>query len=450
MILESSAPHCGFFGGVKNHHPFPPQLAQFKPIYSNTSFLQALHFFKHSMNSTNSIPELLAPAGSLEKLKIAVRYGADAVYLGGGRYSLRAAADNFTEVELREGLRFAHQHGVKCYVVLNAFLHDSDLADLPEYLKFLEECQVDAVIVSDLGVIRTVLQTTAIPVHLSTQASCLSVESARLWQALGVRRVILGREVSLRQASQIREATQLEVELFIHGSMCMSYSGNCTISNYTAGRDSNRGGCVQSCRFEYKLHPAEHSETPLPEEVTLFSSKDLNGLMLLPQFVQAGISSVKIEGRMKSNLFLATAVKAYRQGLEAIRRNQAANLAEIESELHKVTHRQYTQASLLQPAGTDSVYNGSRMGMENSSYLYAGSVMEVRHDDSMLILSQNGWKNGTRLEILPFQQPVVEVDTTQSQDLFGLPLQEVKPQRLVRLPYVPGVEPMNQVRMLAG
>ena len=205
------------------------------------------------MKEARMLPELLAPAGNLEKLKIAVLYGADAVYLAGPQFSLRAGTDNFSDVELAEGVRFAHDHRVKVYVTLNAFLHDEELAQLPDYIKFLDTCNVDAVIVSDLGVIATVQQYAPLPLHLSTQASCLNQYAAQLWKNLGVQRIVLGREVSINQAQAIRQAAGIEVEMFVHGAMCMAYSGNCTISNYTQARDSNRGGCVHSCRFPYSI-----------------------------------------------------------------------------------------------------------------------------------------------------------------------------------------------------
>ena len=195
--------------------------------------------------------ELLAPAGNLNKLKIAVLYGADAVYLAGPKYGLRGASDTFSDTELLDGIQFAHLNNCKIYVTLNAFLHHKELEELPKYVSFLEQSKVDAVIVSDLGVMTVVQQHSKLPVHLSTQASCINIHAAKAWKRLGAKRLVLGREVSLEEAGMIRKASGIEVELFVHGAMCTAYSGNCTISNYTSGRDSNRGGCVQSCRFYY-------------------------------------------------------------------------------------------------------------------------------------------------------------------------------------------------------
>ena len=205
------------------------------------------------------LPELLSPAGNLEKLKIAINYGADAVYLGLQKFGLRSAAENFNLSELNEGVQYAHQRNAKVFVVLNAYLHDKELEELPAYLKEMEAAGVDAVIVSDLGVVKCVLNHSSIPVHLSTQASCLNYRSAKLWKDMGAERIVLGREISLEQAAKIKEKVDIELEMFIHGSMCMAYSGNCVISNYTQGRDSNRGGCAHSCRFEYSLEiPTEN------------------------------------------------------------------------------------------------------------------------------------------------------------------------------------------------
>ena len=179
-----------------------------------------------SVNESRFTPELLAPAGSLDKLKVAISYGANAVYLGGLKFGLRSAAENFTEEELIEGVEFAHKRGALVYVVLNGFLHDKDLDELPEFVKFLDSIKIDAVIVSDLGVIKTVHTNSSIPVHLSTQASCLNVESAKLWKSIGVERIVVGRETSIAEAGKIKKEAGIEVEMFIHGSMCMAYSGN--------------------------------------------------------------------------------------------------------------------------------------------------------------------------------------------------------------------------------
>ncbi len=240
------------------------------------------------------VPELLAPAGSLDKLKVAIDYGADAVYLAGLKFGLRSAAENFTTQELEEGVKYAHERGAKTYVVINGFLHDEDLAELPEFVKLLEELGVDAIIASDLGVIQTIKKHSSTPIHLSTQASCLNVSSAKFWKKQGVERVVLGREVSIKEAGKIKREAGVEVEMFVHGSMCMAYSGNCVISNFTQGRDSNRGGCAHSCRFEYSLKFENEEEK---RRAYFMSSKDLNGLAHLEEFIKEGIDSIKGGGK---------------------------------------------------------------------------------------------------------------------------------------------------------
>ena len=318
--------------------------------------------------------ELLAPAGNLDKLKTAVLYGANAVYLAGQKFSLRGASDNFSETELLEGVLFARKNNCKTYVTLNAFLHDQELKQLPQYVRFLEKCGVDAVIVSDLGVMTVVQQNSELAVHLSTQASCLNVHSAKLWKSLGAKRLVLGREVSLEEAGKIRKEAEIEVELFIHGAMCMAFSGNCTISNYTAGRDSNRGGCVQSCRFSYSAIPdSAESADVSPENLpsSLMSSKDLRGMDLLPEFLKTGVDSIKVEGRMKSSLYAATTTSAYSRALKwcdsTSKREWPEKLKELSSMLEKIPHRGYTEGSLQNAADAESIYQGER-NSRNSSY----------------------------------------------------------------------------------
>ena len=409
--------------------------------------------------------ELLAPAGNLDKLKTAVLYGANAVYLAGQKFSLRGASDNFSETELLEGVLFARKNNCKTYVTLNAFLHDQDLKQLPQYVSFLEKCGVDAVIVSDLGVMTVVQQNSELAVHLSTQASCLNVHSAKLWKSLGAKRLVLGREVSLEEAGKIRKEAEIEVELFIHGAMCMAFSGNCTISNYTAGRDSNRGGCVQSCRFSYSAIPdSAESADVSPENLpsSLMSSKDLRGMDLLPEFLKTGVDSIKVEGRMKSSLYAATTTSAYSRALKwcdsTSKREWPEKLKELSSMLEKIPHRGYTEGSLQNAADAESIYQGER-NSRNSSYEIAGTVMEVDDGKSFTLLTQNAFEHGRTLEVLTFEGKVIEVPTNEMQNISRLPVLKAKPNRLLRFPYPPlvssspevstsfRIEPMNVVRL---
>jgi putative protease len=392
-----------------------------------------------------SIPELLAPAGSLDKLKVAVLYGADAVYVGGQKFGLRTAADNFTLDELREGMSFAHHHGAKVYVVLNSFLHDKDLSELPEFVRFLDEIGTDAVIVSDLGVVRTVRSLSKIPIHISTQASTLNTHSALLWKEAGASRIVLGREVSVKEAGVIKREAQIEIEMFIHGSMCMAYSGHCVISNFTQGRDSNRGGCAHSCRFEYSL---EGLDTQEKKKAYFMSSKDLEGLRVLPAFIEEGIDSLKIEGRMKSHLYAGTMSKVYSQALKYFAQHGdflSSDLLEWEAELSKVSHRSYTEASLVAPAGVDSIFN-ERENASEGEWQMVGSVIHASPKAGIVIEVRNAFNQSDILEFLPFHDKAIAVAACEITDLSMRPVQRTRPTTLVRLPFVEGVQARNLIR----
>lgn len=397
------------------------------------------------MKSTRNLPEILAPAGSLDKLKVAVSYGANAVYVGGQKFGLRTAAENFTLDELREGMSFAHERGAQVYVVLNSFLHDKDLAELPEFVKFLEEIGADAVIVSDLGVVKTVREFSNIPVHVSTQASTLNAESAKLWKKAGATRIVLGREVSVKEAGKIKREADIEIEMFIHGSMCMAYSGHCVISNFTQGRDSNRGGCAHSCRFEYSL---EGLDTLEKKKAFFMSSKDLEGLRVLPTFIEEGIDSLKIEGRMKSHLYAGTMSKVYSEALNFYAENGhflSDKLLEWEGELSKVSHRSYTQASLVEKAGADSIFN-ERENASDGDWQMVGTVVDANPKFGIVIEVRNAFNQGDELEILPFKGPAIKVVAHEIMDLQMKAIQRTKPTTLVRLPYVENVSSMLLVR----
>ena len=400
-----------------------------------------------------AIPELLAPAGNLEKLKIAVLYGADAVYLAGPRFSLRAGTDNFSDEELEEGVAFAHERGVKVYVTLNSFPHDDELLDLPGYVKFLEACSVDAVIVSDAGILSVAQRHSKLAIHLSTQASCLNSHAAALWKNLGAQRIVLGRELSIEQAQVIRERAGIEVEMFIHGSMCMAYSGNCTISNYTLGRDSNRGGCAQSCRFPYSIRGEKNERgrelEASVEKMSFMSSKDLRGLALLPRFVEAGVRSLKIEGRMKSNLYVATTVRTYAAALRKYRERageMAIDQPRLSAELEKVPHRPYTQGSLTQPAGADSIYNDKEGGDRNNSrYEMAGTIVEVK-PGYLTLLAQNPFCNQDVLEILSFDGSTIPLPAGDLKNIHHQAIPHCQASSLVVLPIAGNAQPLNLVR----
>lgn len=378
------------------------------------------------------IPEVLSPAGSLDKLKVAINYGADAVYLGGQQFGLRAASDNFTYEELEEGVLFAHGKGRKVYVVLNSFLHDKDIEALPPFVEYLDSLSVDAVIVSDLGVIETVHKYSKIPVHLSTQASCLNVEAAKLWKKMGVTRIVTGRELSIEEAGKLKKEAGIEIEMFVHGSMCMAYSGNCVISNYTQGRDSNRGGCAHSCRFQYSIDFKNDLEK---KKAYFMSSKDLNGIRVLEEYIKHGIDSIKIEGRMKSHLYAGTMSKIYKEALDYYKEHGnflSDKILEWEEELGKVTHRAYTEASLIDKAGEDSIFDERETDSSNE-FVMVGRVIEKISEEEIVLEVRNAFNKNDELELVPFVGPSVSFKADKILDLGNMELERTKPSTVVKL-----------------
>ncbi len=397
---------------------------------------------------THWVPELLAPAGSLEKLKVAVSYGADAVYLGGQKFGLRSAADNFTETELEEGIEFAHARGAVVYVVLNSFLYDKELTELPEFLKILERVKVDAVIVSDLGVVETVARESNLHIHLSTQASCLNSAAARFWKEKGVTRIVLGREVTIAEAKKIKEEVDIELEMFVHGSMCMAYSGNCVISNYTQGRDSNRGGCAHSCRFEYSIENPQQAAAE-KKFAHFMSSKDLNGIRVLQEFIDAGIDSLKVEGRMKSHHYAGTISKVYSEALAYYREHGnfiSDDLYRWEIELEKVSHRDYHLGNLMEPAGAESIFPERQHALVETKV--AAMVLETVADKYILAEARGPFQAGDQLEYLFFEGESHCFTLERIEDATGETYTKARPGMLLRLPYIPEARPLNIIRAL--
>jgi putative protease len=306
-------------------------------------------------------PEILAPAGDLEKLKMAVLYGADAVYLAGRHFGMRAFAGNFTEEEMLEGLAFAHRHGAKVYVTLNIFANNDDIQRLTAYMQRLARLGVDALIIADPGVFALAREIVPeIPIHISTQANTTNWRSALFWQEIGAKRVVLAREVTLAEIAEIRSRTELELEVFVHGAMCWAYSGRCYLSHHLTGRSANRGECAQACRWKYSLMEEKHPGKYLPvfeddRGIHILNARDLCLLAYLPDLVKAGVNSFKIEGRMKSAYYVATVTRVYRQALDAFfadTQNFIENRLWHE-ELHKISHRPYSSGFLLGNPGED-------------------------------------------------------------------------------------------------
>lgn len=325
--------------------------------------------------------ELLAPAGNFEKFLTALHFGADAVYLAGGRFGLRAFAGNFSEEEMRQAVKIAHERNKKVYVTLNIIAKDKDFEGLEDYLRFLEEIGVDAVIVADLGVVAFIREKAPnIPVHVSTQANIINSYSAKLMVELGAKRLILARELSLQGIKMIREnvPSDVEIEVFVHGAMCMAYSGRCLLSNYLTGRDSNHGECVQACRWKYMVREVNRQdELEVQEDERgsyIFNSKDLNMLSHLQELEEIGVDSIKIEGRMKSPYYVATVVNAYRRALDMLPQKPTE---ELERELLKASHRRYT--------------TGFYFGDENKQYTL--DSMPVQESEFVAVVTK-GTQNG--------------------------------------------------------
>ena len=294
--------------------------------------------------------ELLAPAGDLEKLKTAIDYGADAVYLGGEAFGLRKASKNFSIEKIKEGVAYAHARGRKVHVTLNIIPHDKDFDGLDEYLHALEEAEVDAVIVADPGIFMRVKKASKLPIHMSTQGSLTNSETVRFWRDLGAERVVLARELTLDEIRAIeKDVDGVEIETFVHGAMCMSYSGRCLMSNYMTGRDANQGDCAQPCRYKYHLveenRPGEYFPIESTEEGSfILNSKDLCMIEHIDELIEAGIRSLKIEGRVKSAYYLATVIRAYRMAIDAYYadpKNYRYDPRWLE-EIKKVSHRDFT------------------------------------------------------------------------------------------------------------
>ncbi len=343
--------------------------------------------------------ELLAPAGNFAKLKTALYFGADAAYLGGKSFSLRTFADNFTEEELISAVALAHSLNKKLYITANVFARNADFARLKEYFRFLEQIGVDGAIISDPGAIYLAKQVAPkLAIHLSTQANTTNKYAVKFWQEQGISRIVLARELSLNEIAEIHDfAPEMELEAFVHGAMCISYSGRCLLSDYLDGRSSNRGACVQSCRWRYEVraqNPTNGQADWLPIEedergTYIFNSKDLNMLDHLDKMEKAGVCSFKIEGRMKSGYYLATVINAYRRLMDG-------NGALSQAELQAVAHRAYTTAYALGDNRETVNYEDSQ---SKGDYIYIADVLGA-NGEFVEVEMRNRFREGERLEVL--------------------------------------------------
>lgn len=353
--------------------------------------------------------EVLSPAGNMDKLKMAIRYGADAVYCAGQSFGLRTSSSNFSNEELKEAVEFAHSHGKKIYVTCNIIPHNEDLVGLEDYLKFLESIHVDAIIVADLGIFLLAKRVAPnLERHVSTQANTTNYLTTEFWKEQGASRVVVAREVSIADIKTMKEAADIEIEAFVHGAMCISYSGRCLLSNYFTTRDANRGQCTQACRWKYSLveenRPGEYY--PIEEDqhgTYIFNSKDLCLLKYIPDLVEAGVDSLKIEGRMKSVHYAATVTKVYREAVDSYLADPEHYEVKPEwiEELEKISHRPYTEGfSVEKPDETAQNYGESS---NTQTHDFIGLVEGYNAEEGYAYLEQrNNFKVGDEVE---FCQP---------------------------------------------
>lgn len=399
-------------------------------------------------------PELLAPAGSLEKGKMALLYGADALYLGGTNFGLRAFAANFDKKTMQEMVDYAHLLKKKIYVTVNIVPHNDDLENLPTYLLELQELQIDALIVSDLGVWNIARKTVPnMPLHVSTQANTCNWSAVEMWKNLGAERVVLARELGLEEITEIKAKTQMELEVFVHGAMCISHSGRCLLSNYMAGRDANKGACVQACRWKYSLieenRPNEHFPVMEDERGTyIFNSKDLCLINYVPELIKAGVDSFKIEGRMKSMHYVASVVSVYRQAIDSYFADPENYVVQEKwlEELAKVSHRSYTEGFMTGKTDENSqVYATSSY---QQTHDFVGLIMKYDLDNKRLYIEQrNNIKSGEELEILQPDGKLLLLTLSEMQDDKG---QEISvaphPRQIISIPYSQFVAENSLVR----
>lgn len=355
--------------------------------------------------------ELLIPAGSLEVLKTAVRYGADAVYIGGEDFGLRAKAHNFSIEEMQEGIAYAHAHDCKVYLTVNIFAHNEDIEGIRDYFERLKEVAIDAMIISDPGVVMLAKEILPqVELHISTQANNTNYRTYNFWYQQGAKRVVSARELSLEELKEIRSRIpeDMEIESFVHGAMCISYSGRCLLSSYFTGRDANRGACTHPCRWKYAIveesRPGEYLPVNEDDRGTyIFNSKDLCMIEHIPELMEAGIDSFKIEGRMKTALYVATVARTYRQAIDDYKKDEQLyrrNLEHYRQEIAKCTYRMFTTGFYFGKTDNDSqIYDNNTYRTE---YTYIGMVEEVDEQGDLIFEQKNKFLVGERIEAMLF------------------------------------------------
>ncbi len=380
--------------------------------------------------------ELLAPAGDLEKLKWAIMYGADAVYLGYKNYSLRANAKNFTIEEIKEGVEFAHKHNAKVYVTVNIVFHEDDLNDLIEYLKNLSNIKVDAIIVSDLFIIDLIKENNIkLPIHISTQACTLNKETVKFYKKEGVERVVLARECSKSDIKNIISECNMDVEVFIHGAMCTCYSGRCMLSNYLTNRDSNRGGCAQICRWTFDLYDRYKKKVSSDVDFSI-APKDLSLLKYIPDLIDIGVTSLKIEGRMKSVYYIATLVSVYRRVIDNYYKNKEKYKynKNDEIELYRCANRETLPQYFDKFPGINEQYFIGRNEDTNQDFL--GIVLDYDDKNKEIIIEQrNYFKNGDIVNVFGPKKESFNITVTYIKNSDGEYVDAARhPREIIRIP----------------
>ena len=394
--------------------------------------------------------ELLLPAGGLDTLVTAVQYGADAVYIGGQRFGLRAKADNFSLEDMKQGIKYAHENGVKVYLTVNIFAHNDDIKAVGAYFDEIRDIGLDAVLISDPGLFMLAKEhMPEMELHVSTQANNTNYETFKFWYKMGAKRVVCARELSLKEIAEIRQniPEDLEIEAFIHGAMCISYSGRCLLSSYLAGRDANRGLCTHPCRWKYAVversngqliennnekqdvefavveenRPGEYMPIEEDERGTyIFNSKDLCMIEHIPEMIEAGIYSFKIEGRMKTKLYVASAARTYREAIDDYLESEELYRSKIEhykEEIAACTFRQFTTGFYFGKPDQDTQIYDSNTYIRN--YIYLGAIEEICPDGRVVVFQKNKFLVGDEIEIMDFRKGDIAAKVVKIEDENG-------------------------------
>lgn len=395
-------------------------------------------------------PELLAPAGNYEKLLIALHYGADAVYMGLSEFSLRAKADNFTLEELEKASDLVHRKGKKLYITINIFPHNKDFSFIKEHLALIKKISPDALIVSDVGVVEIISEITPeIPFHISTQANITNYRSARFWEKLGAKRLVLSRELTIEEIKEIRTKVSVELECFVHGAICISYSGRCYISSFLSNRSANRGECANSCRWNFTLMEEKRPGKYLPvyendRGTYVLSSKDLCMIEHLDKLADAGVDSFKIEGRVKGINYVAGVVKTYREAVDSLKNRPYMVNEKWLGELSMISSRGYTTGMFLgtQP---DSGYNHDEESIYRMSHKLVGVVKSVQNGKALITL-RNNLKIGDSIEFLTSGQENKTFKVTEIFDTNGRPINSARNEDIIQLPIQNSVQENDLIR----